>query len=107
MSLVYNRKWVTFCTWCIEKQINPASISIGNLGDFLLFLYEDLNLAAPTVYKAAILSALAMRLIFTPAQMGTLNKLCNVFHKRGPPKPSPIPNVGYWASDTCIFVSAV
>ena len=29
--------------------------------------------------------------IVTPAQLGTLNKLCNVFHKRRPPKPSPFP----------------
>ena len=42
-------------------------------------------------YKAAILFALAPRHIFTPAQLGTLNKLYNVFHKRRPPKPSLIP----------------
>ena len=42
-------------------------------------------------YEAAILSALAPRHIFTPAQLGTLNKLYNVFHKRRPPKTSLIP----------------
>ena len=43
------------------------------------------------VYKAAVLSALAPRQIFTPAQLGTLYILCNVFHKRRPPKSSLIP----------------
>ena len=40
---------------------------------------------------AAILSALSPRQIFPPAQLGTLIKLCNVCHRRRPPKPSPIP----------------
>ena len=36
-------------------------------------------------HKAAILSALSPRQIFASAQLGTLNKLCNVFHSRRPP----------------------
>ena len=93
MSHVYDRKWDTFFTWCTERQINPVSISIGNLADFLLFSFKDPYLAASTMHvcKAAILSALSSRQIFTPAQLGTLNKLINMFHKRRPPKPSPIP----------------
>ena len=64
-SLVYDRKWDIFCTWCTERQIDPVSIPIGDLGDFLSFLFEDLHLAASTVraYKAAILSALSPRQI--------------------------------------------
>ena len=42
-------------------------------------------------YKAAILSALSQRQIFTLAQLGTLNKLFSVFHRRRPLKPSPTP----------------
>ena len=37
-SLVYDRKWDIFCTWCTERQIDPVSFPIGDLGDFLLFL---------------------------------------------------------------------
>ena len=61
--------------------MDPVSIPIGDLEYFLLFLYENLYLAASAVrtYKAAILSALSLRHIFTLAQLGTLNKLCNVF----------------------------
>ena len=40
------------------------------------------------MYKAAVLSALSLRQIFTPAQLVTLTKLCNAFHRRRPPKPS-------------------
>ena len=65
-SLVYVKKWDIFCTWCTERRINPVSIPVGDLGDFLLFLCEDLNLAASTVraYKVAILSALSPKQIF-------------------------------------------
>ena len=42
-------------------------------------------------YKAALLYALTLRQIFTPAQMRMLNKLVNMFHKRRLLKPSPIP----------------
>ena len=47
-------------------------------------------------YKAAILFALSSRQIFTPVQLGMLNKLCNVLHRRRPLKLSPIPtwNIG-------------
>ena len=91
------------------RQIDPVSIPIGDLGDFFLFLYEDLNLAASTMcaYKAAILSALSLRQIFTPTQVGMLNKLCNVFHKRRPPKPPPIPTWGYWACAPRVYISSV
>ena len=56
-------------------------------------------------YKAAILSALSPRQIFTPAQLGTLNKLCNVFHRRRPPKPSPVPT-WYIGLVLCAFTLA-
>ena len=42
------------------------------------------------MFKAAILSALSPMQIFTPAQLGTIYKLCNVFHRRRPSKP-PVP----------------
>ena len=53
----------------VQRQIDPVSISLGDLGDLLLFLFEVLNLAVSTmrVYKAAILSVLVPRQIFTPA----------------------------------------
>ena len=42
-SLVYDRKWDIFCTWCAERQIDPVSIPIEDIGDFLLFLFEELE----------------------------------------------------------------
>ena len=35
-SLVFDRKWDIFCTWCTQRQIAPVSIPIGDLGDFPL-----------------------------------------------------------------------
>ena len=64
-SLVYDRKCDIFCTWCTERQTNPISVSIKNLGNFLLFLFEVCNLAASTVraFETAISSALSPRQI--------------------------------------------
>ena len=45
---------------------------------------------------ADILSALVLSQIFTPAQIEMLNKLCNVFHKGRPQKPSLIPMWDIW-----------
>ena len=61
-----------------------------------MFLFEDRNLAASTLrtFKAAILSVLSPRQMFTPAESGTLNKLCNSFKRRRPLKPSSIPTWG-------------
>ena len=44
----------------VLSMTESVCVSIRNFGDFLLFLFEDLNLAASTmrVYKAAISSAL-------------------------------------------------
>ena len=66
-SIVYDRKWDFFCTWCTERQIDPVSFPIG---DFLLF--EGLHLAASTVrvFKAAIFSALFAETDFYPSTVG-------------------------------------
>ena len=64
------------------------------LGGLPFVFIRRLKLAGSTVhaYKAAILSALSSRQIFTSAQLGTLNKLCSVFHRRRPLKTSSIPS---------------
>ena len=61
---------------------------------FLYSSFDRVGLAASTIraYKAAILSALEPRQTFSSLQLATLNKLLNKFHKRRPPKPSPVPD---------------
>ena len=85
----------TFFVLGVQREIDPVPVTIGNLGDFLLFLFDDRNLAASTIhtFNAAILSVLSPRQIFTPAQLelGTLNKLCSSFKRRRPPKRFPVP----------------
>ena len=66
---------------------------LGNVGSQISTpTHEDLNLAASSIraYKAAI-SCTCAEADFTPAQLGMLNKLCNMFHKRRSLKSSPIP----------------
>ena len=50
LCLAYDRKWDTLFTWCTERQIDHVSISLEDLGNFLLLLFEDLKLAASTVH---------------------------------------------------------
>ena len=91
---VYDRKWSIYCTRCAERQIDPIHISVGDLTDFFIYLFDRVVLAASTipVYKAAILSAHEPRQTFSLVQLATLNKLLNRFYKRKPPKTSPIPD---------------
>ncbi|CAG2187236.1 unnamed protein product [Mytilus edulis] len=42
---VYDSKWSIFCTWCLSKQINPLSVTVQQLADFFLYLFEEKALA--------------------------------------------------------------
>ena len=65
------------------------------MADFFLHLFDRVGLAAATIrtFKVAILSALEPRQSFLTSQLAILNKLLNSFHKRKPPKSSPVPDL--------------
>ena len=55
-NIVYDAKWTIFCTWCSEKEVDPFQISVQQLADFLIFLFEEKRLSPSTIkgYRSAI-----------------------------------------------------
>jgi hypothetical protein len=55
-SIVYDAKWTIFSDWCVGREIDPFKISVQQLADFLVFLFEVKGLAPSTVkgYRSAI-----------------------------------------------------
>ena len=47
--IVYDSKWKVFSDWCGTRSINPECPSVTRIADFLLFLFEEKQLAISTV----------------------------------------------------------
>ena len=48
-SRVYDAKWLVFRRWCIRRKIDPARPSVQSIADFLVYLFEEKDLAVSTV----------------------------------------------------------
>jgi len=57
---VYDCKWKIFADWCDQRQIDPLRISVPELADFFLFLFEEKKLNPRTIYgyRSAITTTL-------------------------------------------------
>ena len=55
-SIVYDSKWTIFSDWCVGKEIDSFKISVQQLADFLVFLFQVKGLTPSTVkgYRSAI-----------------------------------------------------
>ena len=55
-NIIYDAKWTIFCNWCSEKEVDPYQISVQQLADFLIFLFEEKGLSPSTIkgYCSAI-----------------------------------------------------
>ena len=55
-NIVYDAKWTIFCNWCSEKEVDHFQISVQQLADFLIFLFEEKRLSPSTIkgYRSAI-----------------------------------------------------
>ena len=55
-NIVYDAKWTIFSDWCVGREIDPFKISVQQLADFLVFLFQVKGLAPSTVkgYRSAI-----------------------------------------------------
>ncbi|VDI48589.1 Hypothetical predicted protein [Mytilus galloprovincialis] len=43
-SIVYDAKWSIFSDWCSEREIDPFQVTVQQLADFLVFLFESKGL---------------------------------------------------------------
>ncbi|CAG2244583.1 unnamed protein product [Mytilus edulis] len=59
---VYDSKWSIFCTWCLSKQINPLSVTVQQLADFFLYLFEEKGYSPSTIkgYRSAIARTISL-----------------------------------------------
>jgi hypothetical protein len=53
---VYEAKWAIFCDWCSGRDIDPVPVTVQQLADFLVYLFEIKQLVPSTIkgYRSAI-----------------------------------------------------
>jgi hypothetical protein len=53
---VYEAKWAIFCDWCSGRDIGPVQVTVQQLADFLVYLFEIKQLVPSTIkgYRSAI-----------------------------------------------------
>ena len=55
-GIVYEAKWAIFCDWCSGRDIDPVRVTVQQLADFLVYLFEIKQLVPSTIkgYRSAI-----------------------------------------------------
>jgi hypothetical protein len=55
-GIVYEAKWAIFCDWCSGRDIDPVRVTVQQLADFLIYLFEIKPLVPSTIkgYISAI-----------------------------------------------------
>ena len=53
---MYEAKWAIFCDWCNGRDIDPVRVTVQQLADFLVYLFEIKQLVPSTIkgYRSAI-----------------------------------------------------
>ena len=61
-NCVYDAKWKVFSAWCDGRKINPFQITVQQLADFLVYLFEVKGLVPSTIkgYRSAISRTIAL-----------------------------------------------
>ena len=62
-SEVYDGKWKVFSQWCQSQQLNPATTSIPDIAEFLLFLFSEKRLSISTIkgYRSCLSQVMSAR----------------------------------------------
>ena len=48
-GIVYEVKWAIFCDWCSGRDIDPVRVTVQQLADFLVYLFEIKQLVPSTI----------------------------------------------------------
>ena len=61
-NVVYDAKWTIFSNWCCGRQINPFQVTVQQLADFLVYLFDTKGLSPSTIkgYRSAISRTIAL-----------------------------------------------
>ena len=60
--VVYDAKWTIFTNWCSERETDPFQITVQQLADFLVYLFDTKGLSVSTIkgYRSAISRTIAI-----------------------------------------------
>ena len=61
-EIVYAAKWSIFVDWCVGREIDPIKVSVQQLADFFVHLFEDKGLLPSTIkgYRSSITRTLTI-----------------------------------------------
>ena len=60
---VYDSKWSIFCTWCVSRKIDPFTVTVQQLANLFIYLFEGKGYSPLTIkgYRSAISRTIAIR----------------------------------------------
>ena len=82
---IYKSKWALFEKWCTENSVDFYTLSVKQISDFFMYLYQDLNRHPSTIdgYRTAIVDTLGPAGL-PISQSSDLNRLLSSFHRDRP-----------------------
>ena len=82
---IYKSKWALFEKLCRENLVDMFTLSVKQVSDFFMYLYQDLNMRPSTIdgYRTAIVDTLGPAVLHI-SQSSDLNRLLSSFHRDRP-----------------------
>ena len=82
---IYKLKWALFEKWCRENSVNFSTLSVKQVSDFFMYLYQDLIRRPSTIdgYRTAIVDTLGPTGLHI-SRSSDLNRLLSSFHRDRP-----------------------
>ena len=82
---IYKSKWALFEKWCRENSVDFSTLSVKQISDFFMYLYQDLNRRPSTIdgYRTAIVDTLGPTAQHI-AHNADLHRLLSSFHRDRP-----------------------
>ena len=59
-NALYQQRWATFVSWCRSRKISASRVTISQVCEFLIYLFEEKNMAPATIqgYRSSLHSVL-------------------------------------------------
>ena len=105
---VYDAKWTIFSNWCHSKKVNPISVPITVIADFLIFLFSEKKCQISTIkgYRSMISNTLKFKTGNRIGSNPVLSELIRSFELQRPVQRSLTPKwviVGFSMSTKTTF----
>ncbi len=102
--LLYSGRWKLFCKWCQRNDIVPHSVTVPQVAEFLLWLFDDFDFSPKTIegYRSAIASSLKFSM---EADIGRDQRLSSLIHSFYRERPKSVSSQPPW--DLSIVLNAL